>query len=121
MNESNFACIGEENAVDPKFGNKKIDKAVPFSCSSTETGQDTMKEQQGASTVENGSLKSAKTILSTVVNEFVDYQDHIFYNLEASKNILEHTFLKSEQPAYCQQKTLKRRVPAVNIYESVGN
>ena len=87
MNESNFACIGEENAVDPKFGNKKIDKAVPFSFSSTETGQNTKKEEQRASTVENESLKSAKTILSTVVNEYADYQDHIFYN-EASKKYM---------------------------------
>ena len=46
-----------------------------------------MKTEQGASTVENASLMSAKTILSTVVNEYADYQDHIFSSLEVSKNI----------------------------------
>ena len=37
-----------------------------------------MNDVQGASTVKNVSLKSAKIILSTVVNVYADYQDHIF-------------------------------------------
>ena len=46
MTESIIASIEEENALDPKLDNKKSDKAVPFLCFSTETGQDTMKEVQ---------------------------------------------------------------------------
>ena len=83
------------------------------------TGQDTTKEVQGASTVENISLKSARTIFSTVVNEYAGYQDHIFSN-EASEKKSEKTSLKSEQPAYCTQKTVGRRSPAINNPESVG-
>ena len=41
--ESIIASIEEENALNPKLDNKKSDKAVHFSCFSTETGQDTMK------------------------------------------------------------------------------
>ena len=37
-----------------------------------------MKDVQGASTVENTSLKSAKAILSKVVDECADIQDHTF-------------------------------------------
>ena len=95
-------------------------EAVPFSRFSTETGQDTMKQVQGASTAGNTSLKSVRAILSTVVNEYADYQDHIFSN-EKSEKISEKTSLKSEQPAYCTQNTVKRRAPAVNIPESVEN
>ena len=62
---------------DPKFGNNTWPQVwqqkfwqgsllFVFFC---ETELDTMKEVQGESTVENTSLKSAKTILSTVVNE----------------------------------------------------
>ena len=69
LTESIIASIEEENALDPKLDNKKSDKAVPFSCFSTDTGQDTMKEVQGASIVENTSIKSARTILSTVLND----------------------------------------------------
>ena len=78
MTESIIASIEEENAIELKFGSKKCDKAVHFLFCSTETGQDTMKEVQGASTVKNTSLKSAKTILSKVVDECADNQDHIF-------------------------------------------
>ena len=78
LTESIIASIEEENALDLKFGSKNCNKAVPFSCFTTETGQDTMKEVEGASTVENTSLKSAKTILRKVVNECADNQDHIF-------------------------------------------
>ena len=78
MTESIIASIEEENALDLKFGSKNCNKAVPFSCFITETGQDTMKEVEGASTVENTSLKSDKTILRKVVDECADNQDHIF-------------------------------------------
>ena len=63
LTESIIASIEEENVLKPKLDNKKFDKAVPFSCFSTETGQDTMKEVQGASTVENTSFKSAEPSL----------------------------------------------------------
>ena len=119
MTESIFASIEEENALGPKLDNKKFDKAVPFSCFSTEPGQDAMKVVQGATTVENTSLKSARTILSTVVNEYTGYQDLISSN-EASEKISEKTSLKREQPEYCIQKALKRRAPAVNNLECVG-
>ena len=79
-----------------------------------------MKEVQGESTVENTSLRSARTTLSTVVNEYADYQDHIFSD-KASEKISEKTSLKSEQPVYCTQKTVRRRASAVNIPESVGS
>ena len=113
LTESIIASIEEEKALNPKLDNKKSDKAVPFSCFSTETGQDTIKEVQGASTVENTSFKSARTILSTVVNDYTDFQDHILSN-KASEKISEKTSIKSEQPASCTKKTVKRRVPAVN-------
>ena len=120
LTESIIASIEEENALKPKLDSKKSDKAVAFSCFSTETGQDTMKEVQGASTVENMSFKSARTILSTVVNDQTDYQDHILSN-EASEKISEKTSLKSEQPARCTKKNVKRRAPAVNNPERVGS
>ena len=63
-----------------------------------------MKEVQGASTVENTSLKSARTTLSTVVNDYADYQDHILSN-EASEKISEKTSLKRKQPEYCTRYT----------------
>ena len=119
LTESIIASIEEKNALDPRLDNKKSDKGVPFSCFSTDTGQDTMKEVQGASTVENTSIKSAVTILSTVLNDYTDYQDHILSN-EASEKISEEPSLKSEQPASCT-KTVKRRAPAVNNPERVGS
>ena len=64
-------------------------------------------------------MKSARTILSTVVNEYTGYQDLISSN-EASEKISEKTSLKREQPEYCIQKALKRRAPAVNNLECVG-
>ena len=73
LTESIIASREEENALDLKFGSKKCDKVVHFLCFSTETGQDTMKEVQGASNVENTSLKSARTIFSKVVGEGADY------------------------------------------------
>ena len=94
MTESFIASIEEENALDPKLDNKKSDKVVPFLCFSTKAGQDTMKKVQGASTVENTSFKSARTILSTVLNDYTDYQDHILSN-EASEKIFGKTPLKS--------------------------
>ena len=120
LTESIIASIEEENALNPKLDNKKSDKAVPFSCFSTGTGQDTMKEAQGASTVENTSIKSARTILSTVVKDYTDYQDHILSN-DASEKISEKTSIKSEQPASCTKKTVKRRAPAVNNPEREGS
>ena len=114
-----IAIIEEENALDPKLDNKKSDQAVHFACFSTDTGQDAMKEVQGASSVENTSIKSARTILSTLLNDYTDYQDHILSN-EASEKISEKISLKSEQPASCTQKTVKRRAPAVNKPERVG-
>ena len=75
-----------KNALDPKFGNKKLDQAVPFACFSTETGQDTMKEVKGASIVEDNSIKPAGNIFSTLFKEYADYQDHIFPN-EVSETI----------------------------------
>ena len=112
LTESIFASI-EENVLNSKLNNKKFDKAVPFSCFSTETGQDTMKEVQGTSTVENTSFKSARTILSTVVKDYTDYQYHILSN-DASEKISEKTSIKSEQPASCTKKTVRRSAPAVN-------
>ena len=79
-----------------------------------------MKEVQGASTVENTSFKSARTILSTVVNDYPDYQDHIL-SIEASEKISEETFLKSEQSASCTKKTVRRTAPVVKNPERVGN
>ena len=79
-----------------------------------------MHEVQGASTLENILLMSARTMLSTAVNEYADYHDHIFSNEENEKTS-EKTSLKSEQPAFCTQKTVNRRVPAVNGPESVGS
>ena len=78
LTESIISSIEEENPIDLNFGSKNCDKVASLSYFSTETGQDTMKEVQGASTVENTSLKSAKTILSKVVDEGADNQDHIF-------------------------------------------
>ena len=120
LTESIIASIEDENALNPKLDNKKSYKAVPFSCCSTETGQDTIKEVQGASAVENTSFKAARTILSTVVNDYTDFQDHILSN-EASEKITEKTSLKSEQPASCTKKTVKKRAPAVNNPEGVGS
>ena len=115
-----IAIIEEENALDPKSDNKKSDQAVPFACFSTDTGQDAMKEVQGASIVENTSIKSARSILSTVLKDYTDYQDYILSN-EASEKVSEKTSLKSEQPASCTQKTVKRRASAVNNPERVEN
>ena len=120
LTESIIASIEEENTLNPKLDNIKSENAVPFSCFSTETGQDTIKEVQGASTVENTLFKSARIILSTVVNDYTDYEDHISSN-EASEKISEKTYLKSEQPASCTKKTVKRRAPAVNNPERVGS
>ena len=120
MTESIIASIEEENAIDLKFGSKNCDKAVPFSYFSTKTVQDTMKELQGTSTVENNSLTSAKTILSKVVDECADNQDHTFCH-DAIEAISEKTSLKCEQPKYCTQKTVKRRAPAVNNPEKEGS
>ena len=47
-----------------------------------------MKVVQGSTTVENTSLKSARTILSTVVNDYTGYQDLLSSN-EASEKISE--------------------------------
>ena len=113
MTESIIASIEEENAIELKFSSKNCDKAVPFLYISTETGQDTTKEVQGASTVENTSLNSAETILSKVLDECADNQDHIFSH-DAIEAISEKTSLKCEQPAYCTQNTVKRRAPDVN-------
>ena len=120
LTESIIASIEEENALDPKLDNKKSDQAVPFACFSTDTGQDALKEVQGASSVENTSIKSAVTILSPVLNDYTDYQDHNLSN-EASEKISEKTSLKSEQLASCTQKTVKRRAPDVNNPERVGS
>ena len=113
LTESIIASIEEENAIELKFSSKNCDKAVPFLYVSTETGQDTTKEVQGASTVENTSLNSAETILSKVLDECADNQDHIFSH-DAIEAISEKTSLKCEQPAYCTQNTVKRRAPDVN-------
>ena len=78
------------------------------------------KIQRGASIVENASIKSAVTIVSAVLNDYTNYQDHILSN-EASEKIFEKPSLKSEQPASCSQKTVKRRAPAVNNPERVGS
>ncbi|XP_075253306.1 uncharacterized protein LOC142345105 [Convolutriloba macropyga] len=63
-----IAIIEEENALDPKLDNKKSDQAVPFACFSTDTGQDAMKEVQGASSVENTSITETdhRNVLSHV-------------------------------------------------------
>ena len=66
LTESFLASREEENAIDPKFGMKKIDKTAPLSCFSTEIGQDAKKEVQGALAVKNTSLKSVGTNLSTI-------------------------------------------------------
>ena len=72
LTEVIIASIEEETALDLKFGNEKIDKAVHFLCFSTESGQDTVKEAQVPLAVENTSLKSARITLSTVFNENAD-------------------------------------------------
>ena len=120
LRKSFIASLEEDNALEPKLGNKKIDEAVLYSCFSKETGQETIKEVQGASTVENISLKSVRNIFSTAVNECAVYQEYFFSN-EASEKTFEKTSLKSEQTAYCTQKAVKRRAPAVNKSESVGS
>ena len=51
LTESIIASIKEENALEPNVVNEKIDKATLFLSFSKETGQGTMKEVQGASTV----------------------------------------------------------------------
>ena len=119
LTESIIASIEEENALGLKFDNKKFDKSVPFSCFSTETEQETMKEVQETSTVENTSLESVKTILSKVVDECADNRDHFFP--DATEAISEKTSLKCEQPAYCTQKTVKRRALVVNNPEREGS
>ena len=116
LTESIIASIEEENAFDCR----KCDKAVPFSRFSTETGQDTMNEVQGASTVDKTSLNSAETILSKVVDKCADNQDHNFSH-NAIEAISEKTSLKCEQPAYRTQKTVKRRALAVNNPEREGS
>ena len=78
-----------------------------------------MKEVQGASTAENISMNSARTTLSTVVNDYTAYQDLILSN-EASGKISEKTSLKCEQPEYCTQKAVKRSAPAVINLECEG-
>ena len=113
LTESIIASIEEENAIELKFSSKNCDKAVPFLYFSKETGQDTTKEVQRAYTVENTSLNSAETILSKVLDECADNQDHIF-SYDAIEAISEKTSLKCEQPAYCTQKAVKRRAPDVN-------
>ena len=102
-----IAIIEEKNALDLKLDNKKSDQAVPFACFSTDIGQDAMKEVQGASSVENNLIKSARTILSTVLKGYTDYQDHILSN-EASEKISEKTSLKFEQLASCTQKLSRK-------------
>ena len=79
-----------------------------------------MTEVQAASTVENTSRKSAKKLPTTVVDEYADHQDHIFSN-EASETVPGKASLKSEQPAYCAQKTVKRRAHIFNNPESEGS
>ena len=118
LTESIIASIEEENALGLKFDNKKFDKSVPFSCFSTETEQETMKEVQETSTVENTVLESVRTILSEVVDECADNRDHFFP--DATEAISEKTSLKCEQPAYCTQKTVKRRA-LVNNPEREGS
>ena len=78
LTKSIIVSIEEEKALGLKFDNKKFDKSVPFSCFSTETEQETMKEVQETSTVENTSLESVKTILNKVVDERADNRDHFF-------------------------------------------
>ena len=94
LTESIIASI-EANALGLKFDNKKFDKAVPFLCFSTETEQETMKEVQETSTVENTSLESVKTILSRVVDECADNRDH-FFSPDATEARSEKTSLKCE-------------------------
>ena len=45
----------------------------------------------------------------------------IILSNEVSEKIPEKTPIKSEQPASCTQKTVKRRAPAVNNPERVGS
>ena len=77
-----------------------------------------MNEVQGASTVKNVSLKSAKIILSTEANVYADYQDHNFPKKEM-RNYLKK--IASNLSNRSTQKTVKRRVPAVNNPEKVGS
>ena len=70
--------------------------------------------------MENTSFKSARTILSTVVNDYTDFQNHILSN-EASEKVSENPSLKSEQPASCTKKIVKRTTPAVINPERVGS
>ena len=108
-----IASIEEENALYPKLDNKKSDTAVFFSCFSTETGQDTMKDVQGASTVENTSLKSAITILGTVVNDCTDYQDHILSNEAIEK------YLKKLPSNLSNQRLVQKRLSREGLLLSI--
>ena len=120
LTESIIAGIEKKNTIGLKFDNKTFDKAVPFTCFSIETGQETMKEVQETSTVENTSLESIKSILSKVVEECADNRDH-FFSRDATEAISEKTSLKCEQPAYCTQKTVKRMALVVNNPEREGS
>ena len=111
LTESFIASIEEQIALDTKFVIKKFDKAAFFSCFSPETGQDTMKEVQEAFVVENTSLMSVRTIFSTNIDRDEDYQGKIISN-DASETISAKTSINCEQPAYCRQKTTRRKAPA---------
>ena len=119
LTESITASIEEKTPLTPNLG-KKFDQAVPFVCFSAETGLHTMKEVKGASIVEDTSIKPARNIFSTLFKEYAEYQDHNFPN-ETSEAKSETNSLKSEQPAYCTQKTVKKMAPAVNIPGKVGS
>ena len=77
-----------------------------------------MKEVHGASTVKNTSLKSARAILSTVVNEYSGNRDSIFSN-EASEKTSEKSSLKSERRIV--HKRASRKEPLLSINLSVGS
>ena len=79
-----------------------------------------MKEVQGTSTVEYTSLKSTKTIPSSVVNENADYQVLIISNVEC-ETTYEKNSLKSEQTAYCTQRTVKSKTHAAKNPKSEGS
>ena len=67
LTQSITASIEKKNALDPKFGNKKFDQAVPFVCFSTETRLDTMKEVKWEVKTENREKLSSIAQIETTM------------------------------------------------------
>ena len=97
LTRSIIAIIEEENTLDPKLDNKKSDQAVPFACFSTDTGQDALKEVQGASSVENtSSLPEPSLVLYSMIIQITKI---IFYLMKQVKKYLKklHSNLSNQR------------------------